>query len=357
MIRMRRLLIRAGGGYRAKVCSPDMQNSERNRWGRWRKRLLFSLAGVVALVVATESFARYRLGLGDPPLSMSDLDTAYLFRANQTCRRFGNLIHYNAYSMRSDDFPARKSRRDEFRVMVIGDSVINGGAQTDQSQLCTSILQKELSQKLNRPVVVGNISAGGWGPLNEWPYIRKHGLFDADVVVIVLSSHDASSPFPTRAIAGADPSFPDHKPWCATWEAITRYLPKYLPALGKAGSNEGFSEGVDDPKVVDQCIASIRSMLHTAKSVEAKVYVALHWTQKELAKARETRNWQPKGHAILAAAAQEAGAVVVDLYECEATGKPTTYRDDIHLSAEGQKLLAGTLKDAVYIVGLDGRNQ
>ena len=307
------------------------------------------LAAVVCLmlmisVVLLELFCRFYLGLGDPPLSMNDSEMGYLFKPSQTCRRFNNLIHYNAYSMRSDDFPPRKASTDEFRVMVIGDSVINGGAPTDQSQVCTSILQKELAGKLHRPVVVGNISAGGWGPLNEWPYVKKYGLFDADAVVIVLSSHDASSTFQTQPVAGADPSFPEHKPWCATWEGITRYLPRYLPFTGQAASNEGFQEGGDDPEVVKQCMDAEQKMIGSANAAGAKSLVILHWNQAELKRAAEIKGWRPEGHRQMEETARAAGAEVVDLGNQE---DAADYRDNIHLSGLGQKQLADAIQAAI----------
>lgn len=293
------------------------------------------------LLVSTEFFSRLYLGLGDPPLSMSDPDIGYLFKPNQICHRFGNLVHYNAYSMRSDDFPAHKSHPNEFRVMVLGNSVINGGALTDQSQVCTSILQKELAAKLNRPVVVGNISAGGWGVLSMWHYVRKLGLFDADVLVIVTHSGCSSMPFPEHPVAGADPSFPDHKPWCATAEAVTRYLPRYLPSLGQVGSNEGFHEGVADPKVTAQCMDALQSMIAAARQSGAKSYVVLHWTRTEVEKATKANGWRPIEFKRIQAASEAAGATVLGLEP--PLPKPTDYRDDIHVNQNGQAHLASLL--------------
>jgi hypothetical protein len=182
-------------------------------------------AVLVGLFLAAESFCRFYLGLGDPPLSMADPRIEYLFKPNQNCRRFGNTIRYNAWSMRSDDFPARKADPNEYRVMVFGDSVVNGGALTDQSKLATMILQERLRADLKRPVIVGNISAGSWGPPNMLAYAQKFGLFDADVVVVVLSSHDYADVPTFTPVVGVDPSFPEHRPWCATWEGGQSAVP------------------------------------------------------------------------------------------------------------------------------------
>src|SRR5690348_14331043 len=70
------------------------------RRGRWFARLALAM---ILLLVVGELFARFYLGLGDPPLMQSDPEIEYLFKPDQDCRRFGKRIHYNHYSMRSED--------------------------------------------------------------------------------------------------------------------------------------------------------------------------------------------------------------------------------------------------------------
>lgn len=321
--------------------------------GHSSRRARCLVAGVLLAVIALiscELWCRYELHLGDPPLVVGDPDIAYYFRPNQTCNRFGNFVHYNAYGMRSDDFTKRKVHRGEFRVMVIGDSVINGGAQTDQRDICTSLLVSNLSREMQRPVVVGNISAGGWGPLNEWPYVRKFGLFDADVVAIVLSSHDASSAFQGTNIAGADADFPDHKPWSATWEAVSRYLPRYLPVFGKVKDSEGYQEPTRDARVERACQDAIREIKLAADRIGAKTAVILHWTQTELRMAQLTPGWRPTGHVAIAETARELNIPVVDLHNAEVDGGSRIFRDDIHPNAAGQRVLEAGIREGVRLV-------
>jgi hypothetical protein len=246
--------------------------------------------------------------------------------------------------MRSDNFPARKSGADELRVMVLGDSIVNGGVLTDQSKVSTSLLQQELAAKLRRPVVVGNISAGGWGPLNEWAYVRRYGWFEADVVVLVLNSQDASTPFSAAPVAGVDPNFPVKKPWCATWEAATRYLPKYLSSLAQAPSIEGSQDESNDPKVVAQCSLAIRNMISTARKSGARTQVLLHWTRAELARRSQDPRWRPPGHLEIEAAAAEA--TVLDLGpELDSSAH---YRDYAHLNEAGHALVARKIGESFH---------
>ena len=114
---------------------------------------------------------------------------------------------------------------------MIGDSVINGGALTDDRELATRIAQERLAADLERPVWVGNVSAGSWGPGNQLAYLRKFGTFDADVAIVVLSTHDIAD-VPDFA-PDLGPDFPERPPMLALEEAVDRYLPRYVPWLAR----------------------------------------------------------------------------------------------------------------------------
>ena len=83
-------------------------------------------------------------------------------------------------------------------------------------------LKRDLTAKLNRSVVVGNISAGSWGPPNLYAYVNQHGLFDADFIIIVLGSEDYADAL-TFAPLGYDK--PTRKPMLALEEVMVRYVP------------------------------------------------------------------------------------------------------------------------------------
>ena len=180
-----------------------------------------------------ELVARYALGLGNPPLSQPHPTIEYLFKPNQDVKRFNNRVLINAYGMRSHQFPKQKPAG-EFRLMVFGDSVLNGGNLTDHENLGTKIAQKELEGLLGKPVQVGNISAGSWGPGNWLAYAKEFGFFGADLVVLVASSHDIAD---NPTFAPLDPNtHPQKAPVSALIEGAVRYLPHYLSSLsGGAG--------------------------------------------------------------------------------------------------------------------------
>lgn len=320
--------------------SPAVDKKKRHWALRWGLRLTIA---VVILLAAMELFCRFYLHLGDPPLSVADPEIEYMFKPNQTVNRFGNIIHYNQWSMKSDDFPKQKSDPKELRVLVIGDSVVNGGAQTANDKTATSILQKNLQEQLHRPVHIANISAGSWGPPNQLAYLKHFGLFDADIIILVLSSHDYTDAPTFDPIVGINSDFPEHRPLFALQEAVTRYLPRYLPVL-KNASGDPMGSKAPAQKDIDWCMQSIREIVDLGHAKGIPVAVVQHMEQTELGKP------ETSGHLVVRTTSTQAGAHVADLYDLETQSMRdglNIYRDNIHLNIEGQKLLARVFEQIV----------
>ncbi len=309
----------------------------------WRLVLL-GTGATVLLLAGVETFCRLVLGLGDPPLVVADPEVEYLFKPSSMYRRFGRTLRYNAWSMRSREFPGRKTDCAEFRVVFLGDSVINAGALTDQEQLATSILEQRLAARLGRAVVVGNASAGSWGPPNMAAYLRRFGTLDADVIVLVLSSHDAFDCPSGEPIVGAHPDFPDRTPWSASWEACSRYLPRYLPFLRQRRAAAGkWSEA----KALETCLGAVVDIAARAKAAGAEILLVQHLASSELGRAPTL------GHARIAEVAQSLGLRTVQLGPAfaaalQAGRKP--YRDDIHPNEVGQELIATVLEPVLLAI-------
>jgi hypothetical protein len=320
--------------------------SVRPRARSWRRRLLRLVALLALFLVVVELVARFGFGLGNPPLLRFDPKMEYIYQPNQTTRRFGNLIHYNAYSMRSDDFPPKKSSPDELRILVIGDSVINGGAQTDQAQLATSIMQRELSQKLKRKVIVGNASASSWGPENELEYLRKFGLMDADILVIVESSHDVVDVPTFDPVINVALDMPDHKPLCAISELINRYLlPRLMAKFSQAPVWPPQTlQSPDNPDAI-RSLAALREMIAMGKAAGARVIVA------QFIEHREANGALQPGHDMIRDAARSAGAEVIQFapaFNAELNAGRDPWRDPFyHPNAHGQRVMADVLIEAV----------
>jgi hypothetical protein len=284
------------------------------------KAVAIAIGIAVLLFAGGEAVARFVLGLGDPPLTIRDPDIEYLFAPNRCYHRFGNRVCYNAWSMRSDDLPAAKADG-ERRVLVLGDSVINGGATTDQADLATEILKKRLG------IVVGNVSAGSWGPANLLAYLKRFGSFDADELVFVFSAHDLTDLPLFEPDLG--PDFPETTPPFALWEAATRYLPRYLGVGTVSSTNSGPRPAVDKAaegrKVASELLAFARSMAPS-------LCVVFHHD-------RETIGKTPSEEIAFGEIATAAGARFVSGIETA-----SDYRDFIHLNAAGQTALADTIE-------------
>src|SRR5262245_54026569 len=314
-----------------------------------RRRWLVRAAVIpLTLLVGIELILRLGFGLGNPPLLMTDPAIEYLFQPNQTLHRFGNLIHYNAYSQRSDDYSTHKSDPRQLRILMIGDSVINGGAQTDQANLASSIIQRELSAKLSRKVIVGNASAASWGPPNMLAYLKKFGLFDADVLVIVLSSHDAIDVPTFGPSVGVHPSMPDHKRLCAFSQPFSRYLvPRLRGGSAAPGDAPPPADQPPDPRAVEVCMKALREMIEMGRASGARVIVVQHLERQEVEQDKRL-----PGHDIIQSEATRDGVEVLQLGPAfiasfKSGHDPIRANDGIHPNDVGQRLLANLVEEAI----------
>jgi len=286
------------------------------------------LVGAVAAVVAGEVACRVGLGLGDPPLFVADQEIEYLPRPG-VYRRFGHRVSYNAFHMRSAEVGER-AQEGERRVLVLGDSVPNGGAKLDDAELATALLEGRLGRR------VLNVSCGSWGPANLLAYVRRFGWFDAGVAVVVLNDADAWD-VPTFGPLGGE--LPTRKPVSALWEAATRYLPR---VLGRGGT-----PAVElSPEDVEASLSALRELVGLLRSEGVGVAFVLH------AERAEVRGSAARGTVLLRRTAQELEVPVVETGPAMAgAGLDRVYDGRVHLTAEGQRVLADVLAEAVERAG------
>lgn len=272
-------------------------------------------------------FARYGLGLGTPPLSIADPEVEYMFAPDQEVMRFGNRFSTNGIGMRS---PGLDQVGDRTFVLALGDSVLNGGNLTDQGELATTLSS-------DGDVFYGNASAGSWGIPNMLAWYRKFEPAGVDKLVIVYSSHDALD-VPT--FEPLDPgTHPTASPASALWEGATRYLPRYLPDLAgeeeEAASPHAPGAATHLAKDVLSAMAGLRDL---AAQEGLPVCVVHHWTQHEIDTGEEA------GGAEMGSAWQNLGVPLIEDQSVFAPAGAGAYRDDIHLSAEGQRLLSAQIE-------------
>lgn len=295
-----------------------------------KKIFVSMLTAITILIVVGELVARYVIGLGTPPLSVAHDRIEYLFAPDQDVQRFGNRQLYNEYSMRSPPLDAWGNAR---RVIVFGDSVLNGGNLTDHSRLGTT-----LASEADEDAIFANVSAGSWGPGNMLGYIETFGLFDADTVILVLSSHDAGDP-PT--FQPLDPNtHPTERPLSAIVEGWKRYTPRYMPEALRnfLFPQPSFSPDAASPTPGLNGIEALPILLTRFAETGIEACIVFHATRNEL---QSSANAFEPIETVLARF--EVPIVRMRALVARRGAFDDIFRDDIHINDAGQAVLADAL--------------
>ncbi len=296
----------------------------------WSKKWLrLSLIIVFSLFIVGELFARFYLGLGDTPVYIEDPDYEYIYAPNQDVKRFGNRIITNKHSMRSKPL----SKKDGKRILLIGDSVVNGGAHVDQDELVTTILENIFGRKEAGTRVL-NISAGSWGPDNAFAYISKHGHFDAEAIVLLFSSHDYNDNMHHRTVVGEHRSWPKSRPFLALTDGFSNYVwPKLRKAFGYEYDEYAYLKGHDDSAVN----SGWTDFFEFCEQKKIPLLVYIHPEVREI----KDRQLMPKGQNLIGLLETHQIKYLNGLeYETNEQG----YRDNIHLNGNGHRRLATILQ-------------
>jgi lysophospholipase L1-like esterase len=210
----------------------------------WKRASFWTVIVILASPIAADLALRLALGLGTPVLYRNDPAAGYVADPSQHVVRLFCRNDINRFSMRSPPIKIPKPGG-EYRILCIGDSVTYGTTFVDQSEIFTSLLDRDLPGLLHKPVEVLNASAGGWAPGNELGYLRSRGTFDADRVIFVLNTGDLTQIFAESPV-GVSPGYPSQEPLCALTELFSRYL---LPRLEHENSADAGSTAAAAPDI------------------------------------------------------------------------------------------------------------
>ncbi len=289
----------------------------------------------MVLIAVAEVIARFGIGLGNPPLWQADSEIEYMAQPSRSYLRFGKRISYNSHSMRSDEISKAKTDPTELRVLVIGDSIDNGGANVDQDAIATSILQRTLYEALDRPVVVGNISAASWGPPNYLAYVKRYGTFQADVAVIVVNSRDYADAPTFERLTGKRPQ---RKPVLALQEVVGNYIPRYTRKMVRRMGME--LKPIPTADQIQMCLDALKEIVSLLRKDGVKVLIAQHLATNELAGEPEI------GHGELGRTIRELDIEPIQFGEyfskAIADGQ-IPFHDRIHPSKIGQQIISEVL--------------
>ena len=299
---------------------------------------IFSLAGMTLIV---EIGLRLFLGLGNPPLYVGDEEIGYLLAPNQEIRRRGNKIKINQYSMRSDQIGEKKPQG-SIRIMLLGDSIVNGGWWTDQKDILSESIETELAKNFKSDrIQVFNASANSWNPRNELAYVKRFGLFEADVLVLVINTDDLFGTAPTSVIVGKDFNYRNSKPPLALVELYERYFVKQKPipeleAIKKEGGDRvGFN------------LEAIESLEAIALKNDTRFILAFTPLLRELESG--SRDYEQKARNRLQGLVEQHDITYINFLPIFADFPQPEflYRDRIHLSPQGETIVSKTLVEAI----------
>ena len=298
------------------------------------KKNKFSICiSLLLVLVTTEMYLRYFQGFCDAPLFIESNKYEYIAAPNQKGVRFGNNYYYNNFSQRSEEPDYSKKI-----ILGLGDSVLNGGTLTDQNDLATSIFNNQ-----NSNYQILNISAGSWGPDNLTEYIKLHGVFEANIFLLFVSSHDAFDNITFEKVVGVHNSYPNKQYSFALLELFDRYLiPKFNQIFNKRlrlDPDERIVSGVNILKKGQYFNTGFDSLKNISDSLSIPMYIYLHADQSEL----NNGKYNDQGQMILDWAKNNN----INLFQDIDIIEKKDYRDGIHLNNLGQSKLILFINDVV----------
>ena len=302
-----------------------------------RSRLvLWTPLALLFFVLLVEIILRVAFGLGRPVLFAPNPEYGYFMLPNQHVHRFGVQIDTNSYGMRSPEFRMEKPAG-TLRLMFVGDSITYGTTRVGQDQIFTDVIRREIPTQIHRPVEVLNASANAWAISNEYNFVRSHGTFGSDYVLLVLNSGDMSQRFSKLSEVAEAVST---EPTTAIGEAFSKViLPKLLQLKRKrdAGTAIGDDLAAEGQNLLD--LTALDNFVRARNSCLVIVYIPF----------RKSVAYGVKGSApprLIAWAAQHKDTLL-DLSSAVSpfSTETVTLNDRTHFNMRGNRLIASALEE------------
>lgn len=281
---------------------------------------------LIITVLSLEIVMRVFFGFCDTVLMTENANFEYIAQPNQKRYRFGNHINYNAFSMRSEPIDTSA-----IKILGFGDSVINGGVQTDHEELATTLLSSHLSEALDTKVQFLNISAGSWGPDNCYAYLEQYGDWNAEAIFLFVSSHDAFDTMNFEKIVGVNNSFPDKQYKLALYELLDRYLIPRLHRVLKKGEKDKL--GINKKTEASPFNSGFDNFYKYSLTKNIPLIIYLHAEKSEL----KAKKYNQQGQLIIDFANKNKIPLILDLNN---NLQLSDFRDNIHINSLGQKKIA-----------------
>ena len=311
------------------------------------KLALIIFLAAVGLLVVVEVGLRSLFGFGNPLIYLGDPQIGYLLAPNQRTRRFGNRIEINQYSMRSapiEEIPAAST----LRVLIIGDSIANGGWWTDQDNTISNLITRSLQGKnisSFQDVEVLNASANSWGPRNELAYLQRFGSFKAQVLVLLINTDDLFGTAPTSLPVGRDRNYPDKKPLLALAEVWQRYIikPKPIPEMKAVQKETGDIVGIN--------LAAISQIQEFTRQNNSEFLLLMTPLLREIGEPGP-RDYEIKTRQRLMDFTQAQQITYIDFLPLlnEHPEAKALYQDHIHFNLQGNQFISQVIERSLLLV-------
>ncbi|MGA1132998.1 MAG: SGNH/GDSL hydrolase family protein [Prochlorotrichaceae cyanobacterium] len=326
--------------------------------------MTFFALGTIAVLLGSEFLLQQVFGLGRPLLYRADPHTGYRVAPNQKLRRFGNRIQINQFSMRNAPISPTRSA-ETLRILMLGDSLVNGMVWTDQTQTLTALVQSNLEQKVAadpeaivpHEIEVLNVAAGSWGPRNELAYLQQFGTFQSQILILVLNTDDFFGAPPRPEVVGHNPNYPDRNPpgaWAEVLQQLWRRLP--LPAAWR--SSWGLQPAPLPPLPEEKDVIGINlkaiDAIYTLTQAEGmQFFVVLSPLRRELEQEGGSRDYEKTLRQRFQDWADQHQVAVLDLLPLfNAHPRPLTlFSDHIHLSSVGNQEVAAAIVQRLQTQG------
>jgi GDSL-like Lipase/Acylhydrolase family len=309
-------------------------------WVNWAVLITVGIAIAFGIL---ELGLRSLFGFGSPLTYVADPQIGYLLSPSQTTRRFGKRISINQYSMRSPEIsPSRPAKT--LRILLIGDSIANGGWWTDQDKTISALIQQRLQGEgagFDR-VEVLNASANSWSPRNELAYLQKFGTFESQIIVQIINTDDLFGIAPYSLVVGRDPNYPDRQPPLAIAEVVTRYLskPAAIPGLDKLQQEGGDRVGAN--------LEAIRQTQAIATQNQAQLLLVITPLLREVQGG--SRDYEQKARQRLGSFVQQQQLPFVDFLSQRVPDPQALYVDSIHLSQTGNLQVVEQINQQIQLL-------
>ena len=295
------------------------------------RRWLLMLA-LAMLLGATELAVRLG-GAVDFPLYVVDDGIGYMVKPDQH-GAFLNKNHW-VFNERSMGVSQRWEPVGHLNLLLIGNSIIMGGNPYDAPDKLAPLLQARLGNR----ATVWPIATGGWTTVNESVYLQRNpDVVQANHFFVWEYMHGGLSQL---SQARGEYVFPRNKPWCATCYLVRRYvLPLIIDfntsELPPTGDRSAANLALFEQQVSALCAASGNKipgilLFYPGASEYAGMQRGIDYVTDRIELQR---------------IAASHGILIVDVAQSP-LWNARLYRDGTHPTAEGNRVLAAILGEAV----------